>query len=125
MMGTVWRYLVAIKGSIFGFLAAIGLAFLTLGYSSLVLYAVASPVLGLIYPPMADWHGPWVWPVLVGVTILWAPGFLMAGILDHRLAASGWSSRRRSWIYLAVLWLAAVLSWLVILGANFPPGGRG
>ena len=40
MMGTVWRYLVAIKGSIFGFLAALGLAFLTLGYSSLALYAV-------------------------------------------------------------------------------------
>lgn len=114
------RDLWAMKRSLLGFVVAFGMSFLSLGYVSLVLYAVASPVLRLFYPPMEAWRGPWVWPVLVGVAILWSASFLVAGALDLRLVAAGWSNRRRWLAYLGILWLGAVASWLVVLGLNWP-----
>lgn len=123
-MRAVLRGLWAIKGSLFASLAAFALAFVSLGYVSLVLYAVVSPVLTLLYPPLESWQGPWVWPVLVGVAILWSVSFLVAGAVDLRLGASGWSGRRRWLVYLGILWLGALASWLVVLGLNWP-GGQG
>lgn len=121
ILGGFW----ALRWSLAGCLAALALAFLSLGYSSLVLYAAASPLLRLAYPPMSDWHGPWVWPVLVGVGILWAPSFLAAGMAGQVPQVRGWSAGRRRLLYLAVLWCGAVAAWFVMLATNFPPGGRG
>lgn len=124
-MRTVLNRLWMMRWSLAGFVAALAIAFLSLGYSSLLLYAVAAPMLGVVYPPLAQWHGPWVWPVLVGVAILWSPSFLVAGVLGQALEARAWSIGRRRMAYLAVLWLGAVLAWFAVLHANFPPGGRG
>lgn len=110
----------AMKASLLGFVAAFALSFLSLGYVSLALYGVVSPVLTQVYPPMAMWRGPWVWPVLVGVAILWSLSFLIAGIVDLRLEAADASNRTRWLAYLAVLWLGALASWLIVLGLNWP-----
>jgi hypothetical protein len=113
------------KGSLAGFILALASSFLSLGTSGLALYGVAFPVIERFYPPMAQWHGPWVWPVLVGVTILWAPSFLVAGATSQYLNSRNWTPGRRRLAYAAVLWAGAVIAWLVVLQLNFPPGGRG
>ncbi|RYE33913.1 MAG: hypothetical protein EOP23_06905 [Hyphomicrobiales bacterium] len=124
-MRQILRAVWAMRGSLIAFAVAIAAAFLTLGYSSLILYAVASPLLTLRYPPMEQWHGPWVWPVLVGVTVAWAPSFMVAGALGLLLKRRGITPGWRRLCYLAVLWVGAILAWFVILGVNFPPGGSG
>ncbi len=124
-MRALLRGLVAMKGSLLAFLVTLGLAFLSFGYVSLALYVVVSPVLTLVFPPLDQWRGPWVWPVLVGVAILWSFSFIPAGILDLRLAARGVSAARRRLAYLAVLWLGALLAWFAMLGVSIPgPDGR-
>jgi len=110
----------AMKASLFGFVAAFAASFLSFGYISLVLYALVSPVLTQLYPPLESWRGPWVWPVLVGVAILWSFSFPIAGVVDLRLAAAQASKRTRWLSYLAILWLGALASWLVVLGLNWP-----
>ncbi|MET3892142.1 hypothetical protein ABIE41_003218 [Bosea sp. OAE506] len=110
----------AMKASLFGFVAAFALSFLSLGYISLALYGVVSPVLTQVYPPLSTWRGPWVWPVLVGVAILWSFSFLIAGVVDLRLRAARASNRTRWLAYLAILWLGALASWLVVLSLNWP-----
>lgn len=110
----------AMKASLLGFVAAFALSFLSLGYISLALYGAVSPVLTQVYPPLETWRGPWVWPVLVGVAILWSPSFLIAGAVDLRLHAAR-ASRRTRWLaYLAILWLGALASWFLVLGLNWP-----
>jgi hypothetical protein len=113
------------KGSLAGVVLALAASFLSFGTSGLVLYFVASPVIERFYPPLSQWHGPWVWPVLVGVTILWAPSFLVAGATNQHLTKRNWPAGRRRLAYAAVLWIGAVLAWLAVLQLNFPPGGRG
>jgi len=110
----------AMKASLLGFVAAFALSFLSLVYISLALYGAVSPVLTQVYPPLETWRGPWVWPVLVGVAILWSPSFLIAGAVDLRLHAACSSSRTRWLAYLAILWLGALAAWFLVLGLNWP-----
>ncbi|WP_377844112.1 hypothetical protein [Bosea sp. UC22_33] len=112
--------LCAMKASLLGFVSAFALSFLSLGYISLALYGVVSPVLTQMYPPLETWRGPWVWPVLVGVAILWSLSFLIAGAVDLQLHARHLSNGMRGLAYLAILWLGALASWFVVLGLNWP-----
>lgn len=75
------------------------------------------------FPPLEDWHGPWVWPVLIGTSIVWSFSFLFAGIIDTMLEAQGWSKGHRRLVYLAVLWAGAIGAWLIMLYTNMPPDG--
>lgn len=124
-MNWLLKRLWAMKASLASFVLALAASFLSLGTSGLVLYFVASPVIERFYPPLSQWHGPWVWPVLVGVTILWAPSFLVAGATNQHLTKRNWPAGRRRLAYAAVVWIGAVLAWLAVLQLNFPPGGRG
>lgn len=110
----------SLRRSILAFALSIAGAFLSLGYVSLVLYGVSAPIITLFFPPLGSWRGPWVWPVLVGVAILWSVSFLIAGIVDLWLQRRDWSSRRRGLAYLGVLWIGAIASWLIVLGLSWP-----
>lgn len=114
----VLRYCLSIRKSILGFVLAFGLTFVSMGFLSFGLYAVVSPVLGLFYPPLDSWTGDWVWPVLVGVGLLWSFTFLPAGILDRTLEGRGWSKTVRRAVYAGVLWLSALAIWMLMLHAN-------
>lgn len=110
------------RGSILAAIGAFALAFLSLGYSSFLTYIAASPVLRLVWPPIWQARGPWLWPALVGAGILWSVSFLVAGVVDEFLASRGHSRARRRFAYGAVLWLGAVATWGLML-ANAPPDG--
>jgi hypothetical protein len=116
----ILRYPWSIRKSILAFVLAFGLTFVSMGYLSLALYAVVSPVLGLFYPPPDSWKGPWVWPVLVGVGLLWSFSFLPGGIINRALGNRGTSRAVRRVVYAGVLWLGALLAWLFMLYTNMP-----
>lgn len=122
-MGIAIQRIMSIKGSIAAFVAALVLSFLSFGYLGLLPYAAARPVLSLFFPPLEDWHGPWVWPVLIGTSIVWSFSFLFAGIINTMLEAQGWSKGHRRLVYLAVLWAGAIGAWLIMLYTNMPPDG--
>lgn len=99
------------------FLAAIG-AFLSMGVLGLALYAPVSPALGLAFPPLEDWDQSLVWPVLIAAPLLWSLAFVPAGLVNRRLKRAGWRRARRILVYAALLWLAAFLSWCLVLALN-------
>ena len=114
------------RGMLIAVLLTVGaaaLSLLSLGLSGYAIYAVASPVLRLFWPPIWAAKGPWLWPVLIGAGILWSLSFLVAGGLDEILKARGVGTGGRRLAYAGVLWLGAVLSWGVMLHLNAPPDG--
>eukprot|EP00913_Durusdinium_trenchii_P008246 g7743.t1 len=88
-----------------------------LGY---VLYYLAYPVVGLVYPPMSSWRPDTVWPLIVGAGMVWSVSFLAAGVLDRHLLDRGTTSGRRKLCYLLVLWIGAVLAWLFVIATSSP-----
>ena len=117
-MKAVLSWILDLKWSIAGvLLAAVG-SFLSLGLQGLALYGLVSPVLNLIYPPLDRWDQSIVWPLIVAAGLVWSLSFLPAGMLDASLRARGTRKRWRVLAYLAVLWLGALLAWLLILITN-------
>jgi hypothetical protein len=86
-----------------------------------VLYYLAYPVVGFVYPPMHVWRPDAVWPLIVGAGIVWALSFPVAGVIDHALLVRGASAGRRGLAYLVVLWVGAVAAWSFLLVTNLPP----
>ena len=97
--------------------AAVG-AFLSMGMLGLVLYYLVSPLLNVWFPPLEAWDQSQVWPVIIAMPIVWAPAFLIAGIVNRQTKLRGWSRRARIALYIGILWLAALAAWLVLLPAN-------
>ena len=93
-------------------------AFLSMGMLGLALYFLVSPVLNLWFPPLDVWNQSLVWPVIIAVPIVWAPAFVVAGIVNRQTKQRGWSRRGRIALYLGIIWLAAILAWLILLPAN-------
>ena len=106
------------RRSIIGFCVALGLGLLSMGALGLLLYYAVSPVLRLRFPGEAAWHGDWVWPAAIGSGMVWALGFLAAGAVDLRLAASNTGLGVRRAVYVLLLWGWALGIWGVILGVN-------
>ena len=118
LVKAILSWILDLKWSIAGFvLAAIG-SFLSLGLQGLALYGLVSPALNLIYPPLDRWDQSTVWPLIVGAGLIWSLSFLPAGLLDRRLKARGIRRGGRVLAYLGMLWLGALLAWLLILIAN-------
>jgi hypothetical protein len=111
LLAAIWPSLVA------ALLVAVG-AVLSMGLIGLVLYYLASPALTVWFPPLAAWDQSLVWPAIIAAPIVWAPAFVLAGVLNDRFARRGWRRRRRILLYLGVLWLWAVAAWSVVLIAN-------
>lgn len=122
---SVGAFLWAMRWSVGGFVLMPVLTILSFGYVSLALYYPVSPVLDRVFPPLAAWHGPWVWPVLLMVGMAFAPAFLIAGAVDVPLARAGHRNAVRHAAYLPILWLGALLAWALVLSVAMPPGGRG
>jgi hypothetical protein len=70
------------KFSLLGFFIVAGLGLLSMGLLGLLLYYPVAFLLSS-FPAFNDWHGDWVWPVLIGVGMFWSIGFILAGITVH------------------------------------------
>ena len=115
------HYIWSVKWSLAGVAAAILASFLSLGLLGYALYYLAYPVVGLVYPPMPRWRPDAVWGLIVGAGIVWAPSFLVAGVIDHALLVRRVPPMRRRISYLLVLWLGAVAAWSFLIATNLPP----
>ena len=117
-MSPIFRFLVDLWPSfVIALLAMVG-AFLSMGMLGLALYYLVSPVLNVWFPPLDVWDQSLVWPVIIAMPILWAPAFIVAGIVNRQTKLRGWSRRARIALYLGIIWLAALLAWLILLPAN-------
>ena len=83
-----------------------------------LLYFVVAPVVWPVFGNLNDWRGDGVWPATVAVGMLWSLGFVLAGWLNQRWLARGWSPRRRRLAYAAVLWLGAALLWVLVAATS-------
>jgi len=116
----VLRYIWSLKWSLAGVAAAMLASFLSLGMLGYVLYYLAYPIVGFVYPPMSTWRADAVWPLIVGAGIVWSFSFVPAGILNRALAVRGVSSSYRTIYYLVVLWIGDVAAWLFLIATNLP-----
>lgn len=117
-MSPVLRLLTDLWPSALLSLVAVAGAFLSMGMLGLVLYYLVSPLLNVWFPPLEAWDQSQVWPVIIAMPIVWAPAFLIAGIVNRQTKRRGWSRRARIALYFGILWLAALVAWLVLLPAN-------
>ncbi len=105
------RFLCPMKRSAIAFLVTGVVGFLSMGFLGIGLLYLVKPVLNLWFLPEDQAHGDWVWPALIAAGTFWSLGFLMAGALNLRLQARGWSTGMRRVVYVAVLWLWALGLW--------------
>ena len=103
------------KRTILVALAVAAWGLVSMGIMGGLLYYAAAPVLWSTYGDLNDWHGDDVWPATIGVGMLWSLSFLVAGWLNARLQRAGWSVWPRRAVYVLVLWLGAVVLWLLFL----------
>jgi hypothetical protein len=117
----VLRYIWSLKWSLAGTAAAVLASFLSLGLLGYLLYYLAYPVVGVVYPPLSTWRPDAVWPLIVGAGIVWSPSFLVAGVIDRALVGRSTSPTGRWVSYLLVLWVGAVAAWSFLIATNGPP----
>lgn len=120
MLKSMLAYLGAIKWSLLACVLFMVVGFGSLGMLGMALYGVSFPVIELFYPALEQWDGPWVWPVLVGVGLLWPLSFLVAGPVALALRQHDWAAWQRRLVYTGILWVGAITSWLVVLAVNYP-----
>ena len=77
-----------------------------------LLYFVVAPVVWPLFGNLNDWSGDDVWPATIGAGMFWSLCFLLAGWLNQRWLARGWSRWRRRLAYAGALWVGAALLWL-------------
>lgn len=111
LLADIWPSIVAT------FLALLG-AFLSMGLLGLILYHLVSPGLNLVYPPLTQWDQSQVWPVMLAMPLPWSPSFIVAGLVNRRVERKGWARRSRIPLYVAIIWLAALVTWLGLLAVN-------
>lgn len=119
-MKVVLHYLSATKWSIVAFVGFELVNAVSLGMLGMALYGVTFFVLDLMFPPLDDW-GPNGWPLLLAVGATWPLSFLVAGPAVLEAKRRGWGPRRSRVLYLLILWLGALISWMVWMALN-PPG---
>jgi hypothetical protein len=114
-------YVWSLKWSLAAAVASLALSILSFGMLGYVLYYLAYPVVGSIFPPLPSWRPDAVWPLIVAAGMLWSLSFLPAGIVDRELSTRGTPGLRRKLSYLAILWFGAVAAWLILLAVDTPP----
>jgi len=117
-MSPILRFIADVWPSMFAALLAVVGAFLSMGLLGLVVYYLVSPVLNVWFPPLEDWDQSLVWPIIIAMPVLWAPALVVAGIVNRSTKLGGWSRRRRISLYLAIIWGASLLVWLLLLSLN-------
>ena len=92
---------------------------LSMGLLGQGLYYLISPILDLKFPPMKSWHGDWIWPVVLYVSILWPFGFLIGGWTYLSLIKFGWPKITLYGIYICILLIWDSFLWFIML--NWQP----
>lgn len=110
-LARVWRRM---PRSRLAALAVAPLGLVSMGALGGLLYFAVAPLVWPVFGNLNDWRGDGVWPATVAVGMLWSLGFVLAGWLNQRWLARGWSPRRRRLAYAAVLWLGAALLWVLV-----------
>ena len=110
-LARVWRRM---PRSWLAALAVVLLGLVSMGALGGLLYFAVAPAVWPLFGNLNDWRGDGVWPATVAVGMLWSLGFVLAGWLNQRWLARGWSPRRRRLAYAAVLWLGAALLWVLV-----------
>jgi MFS family permease len=105
--------------SIWAFVIAMVVSFITMGFVGALVYLFVSPVLRIKYPPMNQWNGDWVWPANIIASLLWSLGFLIAGAVNYFLKDVVHSPISLKIVYLSVLWVWGLLVWTVILKIGY------
>ena len=105
----------ATKRSCWAFLLTGLLGLLSMGLLGGALHYAVCFALPASYPSIDDFHGDWVWPAFIAVGMGWSLGFLPAAALNLRLERKGVAALWRRLIYGLVLWVWALLLWLVTL----------
>jgi len=95
-----------------GALGLLSMGFLGLGLYYLVFFLFPS------YPDINEWHGDWVWPVIIGIGMAWSLGFAFGGVSWHYLSKTITSISILRIVYVLVLWLWAAFLWFCLLKAN-------
>ena len=103
------------KFSIICFIITLALGLLSMGFLGQILYYLISPILNLKFPPINSWHGDWVWPALIYVSILWAFAFLIAGRTSLLLIKFGWPKSVLYGIYICILLIWDLFLWFMVL----------
>lgn len=114
----MWIYLRSIKRSLIAFVVVATLGLLSMGFLGIGLYYRVFFALPSSYPNLNDARGDWVWPATIAVGMAWSIGFLFAGSIDRRLHAMQTRASLRPLVYLAVLWLWALLLWWFVFAAQ-------
>ena len=114
-LARVWRRM---PRSWLAALAVVLLGVVSMGALGGLLYFAVAPVVWPVFGNLNDWRGDGVWPATVAVGMLWSLGFVLAGWLNQRWLARGWSPRRRRLAYAAVLWLGAALLWVLVAATS-------
>ena len=94
------------------------LGLVSMGALGGLLYFAVAPLVWPVFGNLNEWRGDGVWPATVAVGMLWSLGFVLAGWLNQRWLARGWSPRRRRLAYAAVLWLGAALLWVLVAATS-------
>jgi hypothetical protein len=103
------------KFSIICFAVTLVLGLLSMGLLGQILYYPISPILNLKFPPINAWHGDWVWPASIYISILWPFGFLIGGWISSPLAKPGWPKIVLYSTYICILLIWDLFLWFMIL----------
>ena len=114
-LARVWRRM---PRSWLAALAVAPLGLVSMGALGGLLYFAVAPAVWPLFGNLNDWRGDGVWPATVAVGMLWSLGFVLAGWLNQRWLARGWSPRRRRLAYAVVLWLGAALLWVLVAATS-------
>ena len=114
-LARVWRRM---PRSWLAALAVVLLGLVSMGALGGLLYFGVAPAVWPVFGNLNDWRGDGVWPATVAVGMLWSLGFVLAGWLNQRWLARGWSPRRRRLAYAVVLWLGAALLWVLVAATS-------
>ena len=103
------------KRSIAAFIGALIMGLFSMGLLGAGLYYAVYPLLVPYFGDPNDWHGDRVWPSIILAGMGWSSSFLAAGLLNLKLEKAGWRMHARRAVYFAMLWLGALVIWLIIL----------
>ena len=88
-----------------------------MGITGAMLYYIVFFALGK-HPHFDTWHGDWVWPAMLLVSMVYPLGFIFGGLAWHYLKKqidSKWVLRI---IYIFILWLWAAFLWYITIQMN-------
>ncbi len=93
------------------------LGFLGMGITGALLYYTVFFVLGS-FPPFDAWHGDWVWPAMILVSLLFPFGFIFGGLAWHSLKTRISSKLILRLVYATILWIWTAFVWFMTLKIN-------